>query len=192
MAFDRSSRYEAADAAVDVNVELGRAYVEQGSENVELVILDAARADVLRAWAATIIPGDSEWPSGSDVQVVGYVDRTLELAPRLRPRVLQALDEARFHALENLEKEFGAAPLEDRITVLQVVEEHKPLVFTLLKELTYEAYYRDETVARVLRDRTGFRTRIPVDGVRLEENDEVLLLLADVAERPSQVRQVDQ
>jgi hypothetical protein len=192
MAFDRSSRYEAADAAVDVNVELGRAYVEPGSENIELAVLDAARAELLSAWAATIIPGDDEWPSGSDVQAVGYVDRTLELAPQLRPRVLQVLDEVRFHALEILEREFGAASLEDRVTVLQAVEEQEPLVFTLLKELTYEAYYRDETVAGILRDRTGFRTRNPVDGVALEEFDEALLLLADVAERPSQVRQVDQ
>ena len=77
MAFDHSARYSAADAAADVNAELGRAYVEPGTENAELAVLDPARAEVMSAWAATIIPGDEYWPSGADVSVVGYVDRTL-------------------------------------------------------------------------------------------------------------------
>ena len=40
MAFDHSSEHQAADAAASVNGELGRAYVEPGSEGGEPSILD--------------------------------------------------------------------------------------------------------------------------------------------------------
>jgi hypothetical protein len=187
MAFDRSTRYSAADAAVDVNAELGRAYVEPGSENVDLAVLDPRRAAILNAWAETLIPGDGTWPAATAVPVVGYVDRTLELARKLRPRVFEALDEAAFHSRNVLGEDFETVSPTDRVAVLRVVEERAPLLFTLLKELTYEIYYRDPRVAAVVRERTGFHERNPIDGVELPEFDEALL--ADVVGWPSIVRE---
>jgi hypothetical protein len=57
MPFDHSSKYQAADAAVGVNRELGRAYVEPGTENSELRIIDPRRVILLEAVARTLLPG---------------------------------------------------------------------------------------------------------------------------------------
>lgn len=190
MAFDHSSEYEAAHAAADVNRELGQAYVEPGSESGELQILDPHRAAVLKAWGRTLLPGDDTWPSGADVPFVGYVDRTLALAAPLRPVVLRALDSVDAHMLETTGHGFTHASDEKRVAVLAWFESSNPLDFTLLKELAYEVYYRDPLVARAVRERTGFDTRRPVDGVELDLFDMTLELLGDIAERPSIVREV--
>lgn len=190
MAFDRSSEYQAGHAVADVNRELGRAYVEPGSEAGELQILDPHRAAVLEAWGRTLVPGDDAWPSGADVPFVGYVDRTLALATRLRPVVLQALDTVDGQTSETAGRGFTDASEEERAAILMWFEASHPLEFTLLKELAYEVYYRDPLVARAVRERTGFDTRRPVDGIELDLFDMTLELLGDIAERPSIVREV--
>jgi hypothetical protein len=45
-------------------------------------------------------------------------------------------------------------------------------------------------VARILGERTGFDTRLPVDGIELDNHDGTLELLGEVAKRPSIVREV--
>jgi len=190
MAFDHSSDYEAAHAAADVNRELGHAYVEPGTETGELQILDPHRAAVLEAWGRTLLPGDDSWPSGADMPLVGYVDRTLVLAAPLRPVILQALDAVDGKTLATAGHGFTDASEEERVAVLTAFEASNALEFTLLKELAYEVYYRDPRVARVVRERTGFDTRRPVDGIELELFDMTLELLGEVAERPSIVREV--
>jgi hypothetical protein len=187
VAFDRSARYSAADAVADVNVELGRAYVAPGSEG-EPSILDAERLARLAAWADTLIPGDGEWPRATEVPVVPYIDRTLALAARLRPTVLRALDEVQAEALSRFGEDFGALSAADRVSVLRWYETDAPLTFTLLKELTYEAYYRDPKVAVVIKRRTGFDTRLPVDGTEMPTDKKIIELLGEVAEKPSLVR----
>lgn len=190
MAFDRSSEYQAAHAAEDVYRELGRAYIEPGAESSEFQVLDPRRAALLEVWGRALIPGDEEWPSAADVPFVGYVDSTLERAARLRPVVLHALDAVEAHAVEMLGRSFTEASDEERVAILIWFEASSPLEFTLIKELAYEVYYRDPTVARVVRERTGFDTRRPVDGIELDLFDMTLELLGEVAERPSIVREV--
>jgi hypothetical protein len=189
MAFDRSSRYEAADAAADVNADLGRAYIEPGSEGA-VTILDAERVAALKAWVETLIPGDDEWPSAGDVPAVAYIDRTIALAPRLRPVVLGAIDDVRADSVRRYQEDFAVLSFQRRVEVLRWFEDRAPLAFTLVKELAYEVYYRDKEVAKAIERRTGFNTRLPVEGLEMERYDRALELLADVAERPSLVRGV--
>jgi hypothetical protein len=190
MAFDHSSEYQAADAAIGVNRALGHAYVEPGTEGAELQILDPRRAAVLGAWGGALLPGDGEWPSGADVPLVGYVDRTLAVAPPLRPVILQALDAVDGRVTETAGRSFAEASDEERIDALTWFEASNPLDFTLIKELAFEVYYRDPMVARILGERTGFDTRLPVDGIELDNHDGTLELLGEVAKRPSIVREV--
>jgi len=192
MAFDHSAQYQAADAAAAVNRDLGRAYVEPGSEAAELRILDPRRAAALEAWGRTLLPGDDDWPSATDVPFVGYVDRTLALAARLRPVVLQALDAVDNRAAQTTGCGFADAPDPERIAVLTWFEASHSLEFTLIKELAYEVYYRDAAVARVLRERTGFDTRLPVDGIEMDSYDLTLELLAEIGEWPTLTRDVPQ
>jgi hypothetical protein len=189
MAFDHSSRYEAADAAADVNVQLGRAYVEPGTEG-EVKILDPDRARILGAWVETLIPGNDVWPSAADVPAVAYIDRTIESAVALRSVVFRALDDVRAEALRRHDDVFDSLPPAERTEVLRWYEEHAPLVFTLVKELTYEVYYRDPAVRKVVLERTGFDNRLPVEGIEMERYDRSLELMAEVAEKPSLVRSV--
>jgi len=78
--------------------------------------------------------------------------------------------------------------LAERTELLQWFEEQAPLAFTLLKELTYEVYYRDGSVAKLIEQRTGFDTRLPVEGIEIKGYDKTLGLLAEVAEKPRLVR----
>jgi hypothetical protein len=187
MAFDRSSGYEAVDAVEDVNARLGRAYIRPGDEG-EVTILDSSQADVLHAWVETLIPGDDVWPSATDVPAVPYIDRTIEIAVPLRSVVLRAIDDVNAEASRRFSREFTALPPADRTDILRWFEERDSLAFTLLKELTYEVYYRDNSVSKVIEERTGFNTRLPVEGVEIKGFDDTLGLLADVVERPNLVR----
>ncbi len=189
MAFDHSSRYEAGDAAADVNVQLGRSYVAPGDEG-EVTILDPDRAAILAAWVQTLIPGDDAWPSAADVPAVAYIDRTIDLAVPLRSVVFRAIDDVRAESLRRHARSFDALSLVERTDVLVWFEQQAPLVFTLLKELTYEVYYRDNAVRKVVEERTGFNSRLPVDGIEMERYDKTLELLADMAEKPLLVRSV--
>jgi len=187
MAFDRSSRYEAVDAAADVYAQLGRAYVRPGDEG-EVTILDSERAEVLQAWVEALIPGGGEWPSAADVPAVAYIDRTIEIAVPLRSAVLRAIDDVSAEASRKFSKGFATLSLAERTELLEWFEEQAPLGFTLLKELTYEVYYRDSSVAKVIERRTGFDTRLPVEGIEIKGYDKTLGLLAEVAEKPRLVR----
>ena len=189
MAFDRSSNYAAADAAADVYSELGRAYVEPGAA-LGCTILDAARQGILRAWVETLIPADGEWPSAADTPVVEYVDRTISLAARLRQVVLRALDDVDGEAVERHGAGLSALALEQRVALLRWFEDGDRHVFTLLKELTYEAYYRDPGVLEILERRTGFNNLLPVEGVQLDGYSTAYELLANVADRESLVRSI--
>lgn len=189
MAFDRSSGYAAADAAADVYAELGRAYVEPGAA-LECTILDPARQEVMRAWAETLIPPDGEWPSAAETPVVEYVDRTIALADRLRRVVLRALDEVEDEAVHLYGSGLTSQPLDQRVALLTWFEDLDRHVFTLLKELTYEAYYRDPRVIKVVEQRTGFDNRLPVEGIEMDGYSKAYELLADVAGRESLVRSV--
>ena len=192
MAFDRRSSYSTEDTVAAVYAELGRAYVEPlGPGPHDLAILDGDRAEILTAWAGALIPGNDRWPSASEVGVVPYVDRTLQIAVGARGPLLRILDDSQAHALEDFGQPFAVLSLEHRTQILRTVEAHEPLVFTVLKELTYEVYYRDRAVVTALRHATGFRSDIPVNGIELEHFDDDLFLLADIAERPSLVRAVE-
>jgi hypothetical protein len=192
MAFDRRSSYEAADAVAAIYADLGHAYVEPGGDpGRPLEILDEARATILDAWALTLIPGDERWPSAADVGIADYVDRTLALAIGARAPILRIIDDAQAAAHGRHDADFVDLTPEHRANVLTSTELLSPLVFTVLKELTYEAYYRHPAVIEALRSNTGFRSELPVNGTELEANDDALLLLADVAERPSIVREVE-
>jgi hypothetical protein len=191
MAFDRSATYQAADAVSAVYAELGRAYAEPGDSGSPRV-LDAERRSVLEAWVRTLIPGDGVWPSAAAVDAVGHIDRTVALAARSRPIVLAALDTAAAEAERRFGIEFGSLSQPQLVELLEWCEVADPLQFTLLKELTYEAYYRDPDVARLIESRTGFRARVPVDGLVLDADDDraVYALMQEVAARPSLVREV--
>jgi len=198
MAFDRSAGYATEDVASDVYADLAHAYVPPGVKRGEFTVLDPARVAAFAAWVAVLIPaGESDsgaeqrWPNAAEVGAVEYIDQNLVLAPRLRPLVLDLIGHAEQLARSKGGKGFAALPAADQQAVMVACEKAKARAFDLVKELTYEAYYRDPGVLRVVEQRTGFRPRLAVDGFAVPKYEaEVMNLLAEIAERPSLVREV--
>lgn len=191
MAFDGSVVYANASEARDIYRELTEAYVPPGEENVELKVLQQEDVDVLKAIAATLIPGNAHWPSAADVNVIGYVDRTLELAPSLEAPVSALISAFRSATDESgLGENLESMPLSYRSEILHATELQFPLGLRLFKELTYECYYRHQSVTQAIRDRTGFHTQLPSDGVGLAESDDIFTMLPE-RDGSVQVRGID-
>ena len=75
---------------------------------------------------------------------------------------------------------------------MTAIERDNPLQFGAVKELVYEAYYSSASVRIAVEGRTGFRARAVLDGIGSAVFDDVLMKLADVAERPKRVREITQ
>jgi len=190
MAFDRATGYVAGESGLDIYAELATAYVPAGSPRDVFSVLDAHRARLLAAWAATLVPGADAWPSGAEVGAVEYIDQNLAKAAKLRPLVLELADHADRLSTKTYSKEFVELSSSERTEVLTLCEGERPTAFVLVMELVYEAYYRDPTVLKTVQSQTGFRPRLAVDGFAVPTYDEIVMsLLAEVGERPSLVRE---
>ncbi len=196
MPFDRSTGYATEDVTSDIYADLARAYVPPGVPRGEFAIFDPGRVAAMTAWVSVLIPGEGadsgtegRWPSAADIGAVEYIDQNLVLAPRLRPTVLDLIAHAERIAQTEHGQGFAGLPVAARHAIMAACEEVEATGFGLIKELTYEAYYRDPGVLRLVEQKTGFRPRLAVDGFAVPRYDEeVMNLLAEVAERPSLVR----
>lgn len=191
MAFDGSAVFTGMGDFYDVHVDLARAYITRAEENVDMEILNEHRVGTLEAFAATLIPGDDTWPSGADIGISGYVDKTLALAPNLRQFALGALDQADQFAALSGDQSFAELPLDERVEILRQVETGDFVGFGLLKELTFESYYRHPLVNPIVEARTGFRPRTPVEGVGLAQMDDIFFMLPERDETWPPIRGIE-
>jgi hypothetical protein len=130
-------------------------------------VLDAGAVAVLTAWVDRLVPGDAHWPPASSTPAVAYIDAMLQRAPAVQPAVLAAI--AALAA-----QDFLALGDDDQVAALQGLEASVELggVFRSVLEMTLEAYYRDPAVDAVVRERTGFDTRLTMVGTPLAPFDE--------------------
>jgi len=179
MAEGRRGVHEAAAAsASDFHAELGQAYVSPHAARESQRVLDPERRRALSAWADTLIPANEHWPSAADVDAVGYIDRTVFLAPALRPIVLRGIERLEALAAERYVSGVRFADLRvvERREVLSRLEQLNPDgVFEIVLELVFEAYYRDERVVTILEERTGFSMQRAMRGWEMQPFDESLL-----------------
>jgi hypothetical protein len=175
------------DAAALADIALARTFVSLDRE-VPIRVLTPTQASTLVAWAATLIPGDGDWPSAAEVRVAEYVEETLIQAPVLRPIVLEPIDQASSRANEDGTIGFLAVGKSERLPIVADFEQSHPLAFGLIKQLVYEIYYQDAAVSAITKRRTGFDASIPLTGVAMETNDDLSPALKAMAERPSLVR----
>ena len=97
--------------------------------------------DRLVALLATLIPGDTDWPSGA----TGATAVADDLAGAAAP-ILAALPD-------------GFMPGDE--DALRAIEAAQPAIFERVVTALYIAYYTDPTVRRVLETRTGYEARPP-------------------------------
>lgn len=143
----------------------------------EFAVVDAARRPTLEAWVARLVPAAGDWPGAEEVGAAAYVDAAVATAPEARPTVLLAIDQLDRLAAELGRGSFAECPLpeRDRILVDVSIDPRFEAAFQQVLELTYEAYYRDEAVCDVMRERTGFDSRLPHLGSAMEPFDQSLL-----------------
>jgi hypothetical protein len=161
------------------------------SEVHDFAIIDAARRPALEAWVAHLVPAHGAWPGAAEVGAAAYVDAAIAAAPDARPPVLLTIDQLERLAADRGWSSFAACPSEDcdRILTAVAADRRFAAAFQQVLELTYEAYYRDERVCDVMRERTGFDSRLPHLGSAMEPFDPSLL--DRVAALPPRYRQVE-
>jgi hypothetical protein len=157
----------------------------------EYAVIDAARRPTLEAWVDRLVPASGDWPGAAAVGAAGYVDAAIARAPAARPTVLLAIDRIDGLAAEAGSPSFAECPPQDRDRILAEVaaDPRFEAGFQQVLELTYEAYYRDERVGDVMRERTGFDSRLPHLGSPMEPFDPSLL--ERVAALPPHYRRVE-
>ena len=168
MAFDSRSDGPADNPYAPL---MGRTYVGL-DETADITILDAARVQTLSAWVGRIIPGNEHWPSADELDTVGYIDAVLKLAPELRPVILAGIDAAEAIARREHRASFTEIPDTAKTAVLVQLERAEAReAFSVILELTYEAYYRTERVLAITKERTGFDITRTVQGAPIKPFD---------------------
>lgn len=165
MAFDHRSGGTAENPYAPL---MGRTFVA-AEETGPITVLDELRAAILSSWVSRIIPGDSEWPSADETDAVAYIDAVVRRAPELRPVLLAGIDTIDRAARAAHQAPFTAISAAEQTAILHEAESTSaPAAFSMVLELTYEAYYRWPLVQEVVRTRTGFDVTNTVVGKRMK------------------------
>ena len=154
------------------------------------MIIEPRTAAVLSAYADTLIPGNADWPTASSIGVLDYAEQAVTRSNSVKASVLFTLSEADAQAGRLRQVSFAELDESERVGILKAIEQQHPLHFGAVKEIVYEAYYTSAPVRIAIEGRTGFRPRAALDGIGAATFDDVLMKLADVAERPKRVRDV--
>jgi hypothetical protein len=192
MAYDwRKEEYEVTRPGrtrIDYRQEIGRAHIPIGIER-GFAVLDADRAEALRAWVSAMIPARGERPAADEVGAAEYVDATVFLTPRLRGVLLDGIDTVEQLAQKLVGRRFAEADPTEQTEILRGFEANDPLdAFPMVRDLTYEAYYAHPRVLDVLERETGWRYEVAFSGGELEPFDEDML--ARMRSAPSRWRKV--
>lgn len=166
---------------------MGKTFVEIGERVVH--VLDDAQTRTLTSWVARLIPGDSTWPSAGELDTVDYIQSVLNKAPELTPVVTAALHALDDHAGATLDARFDELNHADQVNLLADLEGRlAPEAFSIILELTYEAYYRAPRVQEVARSRTGFDIANTVIGKAMDPFP--MSALDEMMQRPDRYRSV--
>ena len=185
MAFDHRG---GTNATTPYAAVMGQTYVDI-DESTPITILDPLRAQTLSSWVARVIPGDDTWPSADELDTVTYIDAVIHKAPSLRPVVLSGIDAVDRAARAHYGRGFVALAEAEQVHILRETESSvAPEAFSVVLELSYEAYYRAPRVQEIVKARTGFDVHNTVVGKRMEPFPTERL--HDVGTRPDHYRSV--
>lgn len=168
---------------------MGRTFVDL-DETGPITVLDPSRVETLTAWVSRLIPGDGLWPSADELDTVAYIDAVVSKAPELRLVLLTGIDaiDRGTHAAHGVA--FAAAGADQQTVVLREAESSTaPEAFSMVLELTYEAYYRSPRVQAIVKDRTGFDVTNTIVGKPMRPFP--VERLHTISTRPDHFRSVD-
>ncbi|HYT11665.1 MAG TPA: gluconate 2-dehydrogenase subunit 3 family protein [Candidatus Nitrosopolaris sp.] len=177
MAYDRKQgqHHVAQSGRPDYRVEVGRAAVPVGVART-FVILDGARAAILKAWTSTLIPATGRRPDAAGVGAAEYIDATVHMVPSLRPALIHGIDELDrlAHALSGTGfTANSAAEQEQLLRKFQATDDTD--AFSMVNDFTYEAYYGHPDVLAAMEAENGWRGMGPMTGGEMAPFDPSLL-----------------
>lgn len=147
--------------------------------------LTAAQRATLRAAMDEIIPAESDMPAASAVGGVEYVSRVARENPSLRKLIVGSLADLEARAKKVKGKTFALLASPQRIETLQAFEKQAPQAFVTLRDFTYEAYYTELRVWKLI----GYEHHPTNEaGPRIKPFDESVL--AQVKKMPKRYREV--
>ena len=97
-----------------------------------------------------IIPANDKMPSASALGVVSYVRRVLKTNSELITLFKHLLARIESQSQEKFNKKFIEIESARRIVVLENLEEKETKLFNVLKDFTYEGYYINEHVYKMI------------------------------------------
>ena len=113
--------------------------------------LEPQERALLRAAVEEIIPAGDGMPSASEVGAVEYLDRLASEAPDIKKALRESLTALQGVSRRVFKKGFTALAHSDRVTVLTKLEKQSaPEPFKELRDLTYEAYYTNPRVWKLV------------------------------------------
>ena len=177
MAYDRKQgQHQVAQSSrADYRIEVGRAEVPVGAPQT-FVVLDGARAAILKAWTATLIPDAGPRPDAASVGAAEYIDANVHMVPSIRPVLLNGIDELERLAHREAKKGFAECSTAEREQVLRQFQAADDTdVFSMVSDFTYEAYYGHPDVLAVMESQNGWRGTGPMNGSEIAPFDPALL-----------------
>ena len=97
-----------------------------------------------------IVPAEGEFPGAGDMGVVEYLDRVAGESTALTALFLPGLAHIEIAASRAGGKGFGGLSVEERDRVLRQVEQEHPDFFSALVQQTYNGYYTNPTIYRLV------------------------------------------
>jgi hypothetical protein len=164
MAYDRKQgQHQVAQSSrPDYRLEVGQAEVAVGTPR-SFMVLDAARAETLKAWTATLIPASGRRPDADSVGAAEYIDATVFLVPAIRPALFHAIDEIERLARSVDGRAFTECTAEERETILRQFQSADDTdAFNMVSDFAYEAYYGHPDVLGAIEAETGWRGSAPM------------------------------
>ena len=147
--------------------------------------LSAAQRATLRAAMDEIIPAVEDMPAASAVGGVEYVARVAREDKAIRQAIGQSLAGIEALSKKLKAKSFTALSRPQRVETLQAYEKQSPKEFVTLRDFTYEAYYTEPRVWKLI----GYELHPTNEaGPRIKPFDESVL--AQVKNMPKRYREV--
>lgn len=133
-----------------------------------------------------IIPYNDGMPSATEAGGVEYLERLSAKLPAAGVELRGALSAISKQSRSQFGKSFAALASAGRVQILTHIEKSMPKTFTSLRDYTYEAYYIQPRVWKLL-DYTFYPTNGA--GPKMKPFDEAVL--ANVRRKPKHYREVD-
>jgi hypothetical protein len=112
--------------------------------------LDNSQKSTLKFAMDEIIPANDKMPSASEIGGVNYVLKILEELPDLSPLFISLTAKIEDQSLQLSGSAFSKLNSERRIAVLTTIEQTEPGLFKVLKDFTYESYYTNDSVHKLI------------------------------------------